>query len=105
MYLQGGRLSLVSQCEDTRGQAWQREGEAAGRMASAVRKQEAKKKAAAQFTSFVLCVQPSTPVHGMVIPTFRVGHFSSLRPIWKLPHKYTQSFLSQLSLHPPKFIV
>lgn len=44
---------------------------------------------------FLLCMQPSTPAHGMELPTFKESLLSSVNLIWKLSHRHALQFGNQ----------
>lgn len=48
------------------------------------------------FLFFPLFLQSNPPTHRMVLPAFRVGHLSSIKPLWKCPHRYAQRCDSQV---------
>lgn len=51
---------------------------------------------------FFLLTQFLPPVHRLVLPTFRVGFSSPVKPLWKCSHRYSQRVIPWVPLNPAK---
>lgn len=54
------------------------------------------------LNSFLLLFSIGPPAHRMVPPAFKVGLLTSISPIWKLPPRHTERFVSMVILNATK---
>lgn len=52
--------------------------------------------------SFFFLTQFLLPVHRLVLPTFKVGFSSPVKPLWKCSHRYSQRVIPWVPLNPAK---
>lgn len=71
------------------GKAWRQDLEATGDITSAVRKLREMKTASSKPSLLYLFSHPA-PWDGAALPTFRVGHPSLVKHLWKHPHRHAQ---------------
>ena len=69
-----------------------------------IRKERKGKKALPAFSSF-LFIYSGNPAHGMIPLMFKIGLFSLVNPAWKFSHRYSQVYVSMVTLNPDKLIL
>lgn len=96
-----GQVYSGSQGGDMVREAWQQEHEAAGHTAPTVRMQ----RECCYPSCSLLLIQSRTPAHDMVPATCGVNLFSSVTPIYKVPHRHAQSIVSMVIINTIKLTI
>lgn len=69
-----------------------------------IRKERKEKRHTPAFSSF-LFIYSGNPAHGMIPLIFKISLFSLVNPTWKSSHRYTQVYVSMVTLNPDKMIL